>query len=174
VISIHSIINKNKNKLQTFKINLMKKIIFFNVIVAIITLSCKKETTNPPKDESKTKVEILTSTNWIISEYIKTGDDDSYKNIYESMYDCNRDNEIVFDSNGDYFELAGNSKCDPSDSDIIYQSTWVVNNDTTEIEFFSENYNINFISEDSLRLINSYYDSDSEINYTHNIKYISK
>jgi hypothetical protein len=110
--------------------------------VAAITLtSCSKE-----KEETKTKMELITKAPWKFSSITRNGIDVSF--YYPA---CLKDNTMTFATTGTYIEDEGSTKCNPDDPQSKTWN-WHFGENETKLVMDTASFNIVQLSESSLIL----------------------
>ncbi|WP_417601277.1 lipocalin family protein [Owenweeksia hongkongensis] len=94
------------------------------------TTSCKKD--DNESVGSQTKSEMLMGNNWVLEawtidppyDWNNDGIDDT--DVLQFMDDCKLDDLMNFKSDASYLFEEGNTKCDPTDDQIIETGTWTL------------------------------------------------
>jgi len=152
----------------------MKNSILLTLVLIAITASfnsCKKdkeEVTTP-----KTKTQLLCGKNWKLTAEICdpaidwNGSGAVSTNVYNQMQSCEKDDIVIFNTNGTYTNDEGVSKCNTADPQTVTGS-WVFNTNETILSRTRNgetiSFDINTLNETSLILI--YIEVINSINYT--------
>jgi hypothetical protein len=112
-----------------------KKAAWIILSAAVIT-GCKKDDS---KASNKTKTELLTTGSWkqtsiYFSPAVDWDGDGHTENEVLNLYSpCDRDDLMIFKTNGTVVSDEGASKCDPSDPQIIETTSWKFSDNETKI-----------------------------------------
>lgn len=107
------------------------------ILTGAIMAGCQKDDNN--NSTGATKTELLTSGNWkITSDYydpaVDYNGDGQVENEVISFYSaCDKDDLLIFKTNGTLTLDEGASKCDPSDPQVIQSSNWKFSSNETVI-----------------------------------------
>lgn len=105
----------------------MKKIILVALGLTFGLVACKKD-----KPAEKTKLEMLTSGQWKITEVYIAKDTVVALDYYSTMEECVKDNFFMFNSNFSITSDEGATKCDNSVAQTTTDGKWNLgNNDQT-------------------------------------------
>jgi len=117
----------------------MKKHISFVLItisiIAVTFSSCRKD------DDEKTPKDFLTEGQWKITDIeLDPGIETvpglpPIKDVYNFVFteDCQKDDLIIFNTDGTITEDEGALKCNPDDPQSVTENTWTMNEDETTI-----------------------------------------
>lgn len=109
----------------------MKKMLFLSLfIISLTIIGCNKDEKSTDENQT-TKTDLLTngsSKSWVTTAFFANGVD-----ITPLQEDCDKDNLVVFSSNGTVHGDAGNTKCDPDDPQTYDEGNWVWANNETQI-----------------------------------------
>jgi hypothetical protein len=124
----------------------MKSLLIVTIILAILTVSCKKEDSNPSKKD------LLTSGTWKLTAVMN---DDDANGIYEfdvfaSLPDCFKDNIHTFQNNGKFQVNEGQTKCDPIDPQTVI-ANWQLTQNETHLTINADEYKLEELSESTLK-----------------------
>ncbi len=95
-------------------------------VIALVTLhACKEEeVTISSEPEPKSQVFIfLTSTDWIVYDFVVNG-----QSSWSIAPECNKDNGLRFRTEGTGENLTGDLKCDPLDTNTVFN--WKLEEDS--------------------------------------------
>lgn len=127
------------------KSNILLPLIAF--LVLALASSCKKEDTNSPiPTETKTKFELLTENNWVLTAYTLDGEDK-----FKDIPNCEKDNINKYLPNNDYLYDIGIDKCG-NESQVRAISSWEFDNDETTLKR-ADGYNVKIIEINNNTLI---------------------
>ena len=122
----------------------MKKINYLLAFGACASLlvSCDPETVTPEPAKEKTKTEMLTGGKWQMSAGTDTYLEDGVErkvNTYSEMDACDKDDFMLFGTDGTATFDEGPTKCDPAD-DQTSTGTWKFIESETKIEWQDMGY----------------------------------
>ena len=144
----------------------MKKILQFSALFLVansltIFISCNKDNDEP---RGKTKTELLTAGNWILTAAIINPAYDYYVNvnpvtdIFAILEPCEKDDFETYKTNGTWEYNEGLTKCDPS-SPQIFSEPWSFTANETKLFVGPVECTILDLTETSLKLRYSFEDS---------------
>lgn len=132
----------------------MKKFFFAALVLCLAFGACQKSG-DDDNDQPPTKTEILTSGSWRITEYEADtlGDGTFEIDIYSLFFeDCDKDDFLVFKTNGNLDFDEGPSKCDPDDPQVATIS-WRLLENETKLEIAGDAYDIAELNNSTLKLL---------------------
>jgi hypothetical protein len=101
----------------------MKKIALIALSFTLGLVACKKD-----KPAEKTKLEMLTSGQWKITEIYLAKDTVVALDYYSTMEECVKDNFFTFNSNFSITSDEGATKCDNSVAQTTTDGKWTLSN----------------------------------------------
>lgn len=140
--------------------------LFLLAISLVIFVSCKKDSDG---NREKTKTELLTAGNWILTVAIISPAYDYYGNgnpvtdIFAIMEPCEKDDFETYKTNGTWEYNEGPTKCDQS-SPQIFSEPWNFTANETKLFVGPVECRILELTETSLKLRYSF--EDSGVTYT--------
>lgn len=124
----------------------------FAMILISANVGCKKD-----KDEEKSKTELLTSGQWKISAMTLTPgsdwdmDGDIDTDLYSLLDACDKDDYLVFSTNGSVEYNEGATKCDQDDPQSESDS-WSFTDNETKINLDGDIYTIDELTSSRFRI----------------------
>ncbi|MDH7462279.1 lipocalin family protein [Chitinophagaceae bacterium 26-R-25] len=112
--------------------NFTKRAVLVILAVAVI-VGCKKD----DKNNGSSKTQLITSGNWkVTSDYYDPavdwdGDGHTENEVFSLYSACDKDDILVFKTDGSLTFDEGASKCDPSDPQVIETTSWKFSNNET-------------------------------------------
>lgn len=113
-------------------------------LLLILATACKK------KNEQKSKTELLTQKEWLISKSEEKINAGAWADDFPTWDACEKDNKIVFRTNNTMEENEGATKCVTTDPQIVYTSTWAFTDSETKITTSGQSGTIDLLNEDNL------------------------
>ena len=113
------------------------QLIIINILLMALAMveftSCKKEENN-----TLTAAEYLTQGTWVFSNMtiepgIDMGDGYPVTEVYPYLEDCQKDDNMNFNSNGTVFMDAGSTKCDPNEPQTHDLGNWTLSNNNSSL-----------------------------------------
>ena len=133
------------------KIKLFSLVLILFVFSSVTFLGCKdKDTTPNTNNSNKTKTDLLVSSNWVISKatfnppIVTTLGTQTFtfKELFEIplIDSCQKDNKIIFKSDGTMMIDNGVKKCSPTEAQTAKDGNWKFINNETQIEITNSAY----------------------------------
>jgi hypothetical protein len=140
----------------------MRKLSFLNTTLLLVasffilsSSKCKKD------DVVLTKSDLITKAAWkVIKLENRTAPSTTWIDLTSSVPACEKDNQIIFRSNGTYEVNEGATKCSPTDPQITETGTWAFESNETKIRISATGgspftNDIELLNENNLVLIDS-------------------
>jgi len=90
--------------------------------------ACKKESNN-----FKTNTQLITEKSWILVSYRYNFNNGPWIDGFVTIPNCQKDNELSFQSTLNYLIDEGATKCNSSDPQIFQQGTWYFTRNETRL-----------------------------------------
>ncbi|MBV4357075.1 hypothetical protein [Pinibacter aurantiacus] len=100
------------------------------ILSAAVIVGCKKDDNN----NGSSKTQLITSGNWkVASDYYDPavdwdGDGHTENEVFNLYSACDKDDILIFKTDGSLTLEEGASKCDPSDPQVIESTAWKFSN----------------------------------------------
>jgi len=108
-------------------------LLVFLAVGLCTNVACKKDSKS---DAAKTKTQLLTQKEWVQIAGRSNTDNGVWTDDWATAQACDKDDRVVFSSNGTYNFNEGSSKCSASDPQIYSQGTWILTTNDTKISIF--------------------------------------
>jgi hypothetical protein len=105
----------------------MKTTFYLLLLISLPFAGCREDEP-PAQDDRPEMLSGKVSKNWKITEVTKNG-----TSIFSSYQECESDNVYTYYADKKYTLAEGNTKCDSTDPDLIFQGSWHINTETNTI-----------------------------------------
>lgn len=104
------------------------------VIVILISFSSCKKDSDTPVEDTTTPTELLTAGNWLttaitINPGVDIGNGVILTDLFSQLDACEKDDLLIFNTNGTVTADEGAVKCDANDPQSVNDGTWTISSD---------------------------------------------
>lgn len=148
-------------------------LLFFSISVLFLSACSKDDNTSDDNTPQTTKKELLTTKPWKYAAWtvrppVQDGNGNYISDVYAYKPACEKDDEFVFNANGNVNFNQGATKCDPNQPQTTYGS-WAFKNDETELVIGGRVHKINTLN--SIEMKVTFEDVVGSTTHTHYVAF---